>query len=143
MSMFKKKKIPADTKAVSEDMLSRKPSSLPIALGVQKQAKRGKMAPVGPLPQDHEMEEPASIAEKIRGKKTMMADGGVVDLEENSEESPNDFDDLNAEAANKEQYDDSQLSHQPLSSEGREMEDELDRSVVSAIRRKMASKLGS
>lgn len=53
-----------------------------------------------------------SIAESIMSRKA-MADGGEVDLEENSEEQPNQLDELNMEAAGKELYDDEQIPPQP------------------------------
>lgn len=75
-------------------------------------------------------------------KKENYADGGMVDLDEESEEMPNDYYKLNREAADEEQYDDSQISAQPMDSNehGHEIEDEIDRGIVAAIRRKMASK---
>jgi hypothetical protein len=75
-------------------------------------------------------------------KKEKYADGGMVDLDEESEEHPNHYDDLNRDAANAEQYDDEQLSKQPMDSneKGHPEEDEHDKSITAAIRRKMASK---
>jgi hypothetical protein len=45
-------------------------------------------------------------------------------------------------AADEEQYDDGQISKQPLESKGHSPMDELDRSMVAAIRRKMSAKRG-
>ena len=104
-----------------------------------------------------------SIAETIMRK---MANGGMVDLEHNSEEEPNQYYDANEDTANEEQYDDSQISAQPENSnekgderekkkedhlgradglftfpkEDSEEEDEHD--MVSAIRKKVQAKKG-
>lgn len=75
-------------------------------------------------------------------KKEMYADGGMVDLDMNDEESPNQYDKMNRKAANAHQYDDSQISPQPEDSNqhgSTDIENELDRSIVAAIRRKMKS----
>lgn len=69
------------------------------------------------------------------------ADGGMVDLEENSEESPNMADQYNWEANGKEQYDDSQISKQPQGSN--EHGDDIDSDIhdmVDAIRKKLKAK---
>lgn len=80
-----------------------------------------------------------SIMKKRRKK---FAEGGeVVDLEENSKEMPNEFDDLNMDAAGKELYDDSQFSPQPEDSNL--MGDDIDsdeHDMVEAIRKKMKYK---
>lgn len=86
-----------------------------------------------------------SIADAIIAKKRrkMMAEGGEVDLEENSEESPNFEDQQSFKANGKEQYDDSQLSDQPEDSN--EHGDEMDSDIhdmVSRIRAKLKAKRG-
>lgn len=100
-----------------------------------------------------------SIADAIRAKKRSKsldfkegegeqvegyADGGMVDLEEESEEHPNYYDKLNMEAAGKEQYDDSQLSRQPEDSNehGDDIESDIH-DMVESIRRKMKAKRGA
>lgn len=90
----------------------------------------------------------ASIADAILSKKRKaMADGGQVDLEENSEESTADAAlKFRQEANLKEQYDDSQLEAQPEDSNEHgdereeESENEHDGDLVSSIRKKMKSK---
>lgn len=86
-----------------------------------------------------------SIADAIIAKRKakMMADGGMVDLEANSEESPNEEDQMSFKANGKEQYDDSQLSAQPEDSN--EHGDELDsdeHDMISRIRAKIRAKRG-
>jgi hypothetical protein len=73
-----------------------------------------------------------------------MADGGMVDLEENAEEAGSTpYDDMNAEAGMKELYDDSQLSAQPEDSNEHGDDIEADaHDMVSAIRRKILAKMG-
>lgn len=132
MPLMKKKQM-QDAKTSSDSI-----KSLPIALGIRMRSKKGKMAGKAP-----EMEDPSSVAEAIM-KKRKMADGGMVDLDSNSEEMSNEYDELNMDAAGKEQYDDDQLSPQPMDSNehGHSIEDELDKGIVAAIRRKMAAKRG-
>lgn len=88
-----------------------------------------------------------SIADAIMARKDRkkMADGGMVDLEANSEEvgrSP--YDEENAEAGNKEQYDLSQLSSQPEDSnemgDDREDVESDEHDMISKIRSKMKAK---
>lgn len=66
--------------------------------------------------EDHssEREEDEDLSDSIMRKR--YADGGMVDLEEESEEQPNEYDDLNEDAADMPQYDDDQLSDQPMDS---------------------------
>ena len=83
-----------------------------------------------------------SIADAILEKKHRMAEGGMVDIEENGEEEGSTpYDDMNADAAKKELYDDDQMSDQPEDSNehGDEREDgESDkRDRIEAIRRRM------
>lgn len=92
-----------------------------------------------------EDDRPMSITDAIMRKRkmdTMMADGGMVDLEEESEEQPNQYDRMNQEAAKKEQYDDSQLESDPMNSNehGRMLEDEDSHDMVDAIRKKIKYK---
>lgn len=99
-----------------------------------------------PEPEEEE-EKHASITAAIMAKKRKnMADGGMVDLEANSEESPNMEDQYSFDAIKKEQYDDSQLSKQPKDSNesGDDREDseenDHDKGITSAIRKRMKSK---
>lgn len=85
------------------------------------------------------------IADAIMKKRKpkMMADGGMVDIQENGEEEDaNAFDDLNEEAYMKELYDDSQLDDQPEDSnlKGHDLPDEDSHDMVSQIRKKMRMK---
>lgn len=95
----------------------------------------------------HESEKPHSMAEAIM-RKRKMADGGQVDLEANSEESPNMEDKYSFEANGKEQYDLDQLSSQPSDSnesgDSRESDSENkdDESLISQIRAKLKAKRG-
>lgn len=78
-----------------------------------------------------------TLADKIMEKR-MYADGGMVDLDEESEEHPNKYYDLNIEAAGKEQYDDEQLSSQPLDSNEKGDSIEHDKhDMIDKIRAKM------
>lgn len=75
----------------------------------------------------------------------MMAEGGQVDLDHNSMEEPNSFYELNEHAALKENYDeDMEDMHQPMDSnehaDEREANSENKLDMISAIRRKMASR---
>lgn len=80
-------------------------------------------------------------------KPKAYADGGMVDLERNSEEEGSTpYDTMNAEAGMKEQYDDSQLSPDPMDSnetgDSREDESENEHDMISKIRSKMRAKRG-
>lgn len=101
--------------------------------------------------QDDVGEHYASIADAILSKKRAaakkMADGGMVDLEENSEEADADHAASFNQAANlKEQYDDEQLDEDPLDSneigdeDEKDEENENDEDVVGSIRKRMKSK---
>ncbi len=89
--------------------------------------------------------EPHSLAEKIMHSRRMAA-GGTVDLEANSEESPNMEDKYSFEANGKEQYDLSQLSKQPEDSnehgDAREEESENKHDRMDAMRAKIRAKRG-
>lgn len=91
-------------------------------------------------------ERSSSIAEAIMRKRKMMAEGGQVDLEENSEESLNNEDQMSFEAGDKEQYDLSQLSSQPEDSnekgDSREAATSDKHDMISQIRAKMKAKRG-
>lgn len=86
-----------------------------------------------------------SMAQAImrKRKEKMMAEGGMVELD-NHEEPADAFDDLNEEAALKELYDDEQLSADPMDSNEHsvELSDEDSHDMVSAIRRKMRMRKG-
>lgn len=90
-----------------------------------------------------------SIADAImaRRERKKMAEGGMVDLEANSEEvgrSP--YDEMNAETGNEEQYDLSQLSAQPSDSnetgDSREDSESDPHSMIFKIRAHMKAKGG-
>jgi len=78
-----------------------------------------------------------SLAQAIMKK---YAEGGEVDLSENADESPNMEDEYNFDALRKENYQESpaldDLDYDTSKSEGHEMEDDHDKSIVSAIRKK-------
>jgi hypothetical protein len=83
------------------------------------------------------------IADRIRAKHKMMAEGGEVDLQDNSDEHLNEEDQLSYKAARKKTYyDDSQISRQPMDSNehGDELSDEDSHDMVSSIRKKMKYK---
>jgi hypothetical protein len=92
----------------------------------------------------HEKPEEDGIFGALKKKK--MAEGGMVDLEANSRESKNNEDDYSFEALEKEMYDDSQLSEQPMDSNEhgdeseKAAENEHDSKIVSAIRKKYKRK---
>lgn len=116
---------------IKKEMDSGKPQKQSIAIALSaRRASRKKMSQGGAASHsyksqhaahDHEMErlehmsQGGGIAEEIM-KRKKRASGGMVDLEESSEEQPNQYDELNMEAAGKELYDDSQLEPQPLDS---------------------------
>lgn len=79
------------------------------------------------------------IASAIMRKKRMAA-GGMVDINENAEESgQSPYDDMNSEAAMKELYEDDQLGPQPESSNEHGDADD-DYSVSSQVRKRMKSR---
>lgn len=83
------------------------------------------------------------IADKIRRKRMMMADGGTVDIEENAEESgQSPYDNYNSDAYKKELYDDNMLDDQPLDSKGDKLEDEDEHSMIKQIRKRMKGRHG-
>lgn len=123
--------------------------SLAIALSTQKHNKKKPMAKVAQpdvAPSDimSDDERASSVADAIMRKRKKMADGGMVDLNDASEEearSP--YDDINAETGDKEAYDLDQLSAQPMGSN--EHGDDIDsdkHDMVSAIRAKLKAKRG-
>lgn len=105
-------------------------------------AKGGEVEPSDLMSDD---ERATSIADAIMRKrhKKKMAEGGMVDLEANSEESPNMEDQYSFEANGKEQYDDSQISKQPMDSNetGDSIESDAH-DMVSKIRAKIKAKRG-
>jgi hypothetical protein len=76
-------------------------------------------------------------------KRRKMADGGMVDINENNKEQPNKYYQANREALDW-GPDDDQLDAQPLESIGdseeESAENDHDESMVDAIRRKMRMK---
>lgn len=128
--------------------------SLSIALGVQRRNKKPMMAKggaVAPMSASMDADEHYdSIADAIMAKKrkAKMAEGGMVDIDENAEESsanPNTYDDQNELAAMKENYDsDMDGISQPMDSNemGDELSDEDSHDMVSMIRKKMKTKKG-
>ena len=89
-----------------------------------------------------------SVADKIMRKRKMMADGGQVDLEGNSEEDLNNEDQMSYKAGLKEQYDLSQLGDEPEDSNehGDEREDAAeninDDDMIESIRKRMKARRG-
>lgn len=86
-----------------------------------------------------------SMIHQIMKKRRMMADGGEVDLQENSNEDLNNEDQMSYDAARKKTYYDlDQLEDQPMDSNehGDDLtdEDEHNQSMIGMIRRKMKSK---
>lgn len=83
-----------------------------------------------------------SIADAVMHRlHKKMAEGGMVDLNANSEETPADpspYDDQNEEAAGKESYDLDQLSDEDNEgTKGDELEDADENDRISAIRKRM------
>lgn len=114
----------------------------------------GPAGPMNPKLHESQMEpmEDMSMAKEIMHKRklshggSMMAEGGEVDLERNSEEDLNNEDQMSYEAGKKEQYDLRQLKSQPKDSnekgDAREEaeENQHDKSEVAQIRSKMKKK---
>lgn len=97
------------------------------------------------LPEDEYMADhfaDGGIVEKIMAKRRVP--DGQVDIQENGEEMPNQFDDLNEMAVKKELYDDEQLSPQPMDSNehGDDLTDADAHDMVDMIRRKIKAKRG-
>lgn len=95
---------------------------------------------------DSDEERPGSVAAAIMHRKR-MAKGGEVDLDENAMEAPNDYDDLNAMAADKDVYAEDAALHDlssPMDSNelGHELpdEDEHERGMISMLRAKIKAK---
>lgn len=102
-----------------------------------------KWAKGGMVPESDLDRHATSIADAILDKRHRMAQGGMVDLNSNSEEvgrSP--YDEDNAESGNEEQYDLDQLSDQPEdSNEHADALDDADaHSMVDKIRAKLRAK---
>lgn len=125
---------------MDEDMDSDSPS-LAVAYNVKKSSKKKSGMPkekmaIGGMPKSPE---PCSACGHY-------AEGGTVDLEANSEESPNNEDQMSFEANGKEQYDLDQLSDQPEDSnekgDGPEHESENAYDMIGDIRKKMRARRG-
>ena len=91
------------------------------------------------------MAHPKSITKAIMMKRKMMAEGGEVDLNENSMEQANGYYKRNEDAALKENYDsDFEDMSQPMDSneDGRTLEDadKDGKSMIEKIRKSMRSK---
>lgn len=89
---------------------------------------------------DHFVE--GGIAESIMNKKR-MASGGMVDINENAQESgQTPYDEDNSTAYKRELYDNDQLDPQPMDSneKGHNLAGDDDYSISSAIRKKMKSR---
>lgn len=138
-------------------------NSLPMALSIQRKNKPKKMAGGGPVvATDPEKKktlgetigypmaeggeiERCSPAEMIMRKRraARMAEGGMVDLEEGTEEHGNMEDDLSWEALGKELYDDEQISEQPTDSNEHSDEIESDtHDKISQMRARIRAKRG-
>ncbi len=163
MSLFSKGK-----KSDEANLKEGKPS-LAVAVTAQRFGKKKKMAVGGevigpdPAPRKPDNKRPpeaeymadhfaegGEVEEHMDGivdaimRKRKMAEGGMVDLNANSEEEPNQYDEMNADAANAEQFDDDQISPQPTDSNERGDEIESDmHDLVSQIRAKLKAKQGS
>lgn len=89
-----------------------------------------------------EYAEGGEVADEIMRKRKRYAEGGEVDLDANSEESPNEEDQMSFKANGKELYDLEQLDSQPEDSNehGDELSDEDENDDVSKIRGKMKMK---
>lgn len=75
------------------------PDKRKAAADSMKNAFGGGMAHGGEVEEHYE-----SIADAILAKKRRMSDGGQVDIEQNSVEEPNEYDELNMEAADEPVY---------------------------------------
>lgn len=102
-----------------------------------KLSRGGEVSPEHEIMEDHD----ASIASAIMAKRRMMADGGMVDIDENAEEQPNQYYRRNEEVL-KENYDsDMDDVSQPMDSNEHSVDiDSDDHDMVSAIRRKIMAK---
>ena len=98
----------------------------------------------GEVEPEEEEEHHASIASAIMAKRHKFAEGGEVDLDENSMEQPNEYYHENEDAALKENYDEGMSSYHSGTDDedGRTLsdEDEHEKPMIAAIRRKMAKK---
>jgi hypothetical protein len=111
--------------------------------GVQWAAKGGEIEPHELMSDDERSSSIADAIMKKRHKAKMMADGGMVDLEANSEEQPNNEDDYSFNAVKKEAYDLDQLGPDPMDSNEHGDDIESDKNdMVSQIRKKMRAKRG-
>lgn len=156
--LFKSKSPKAFSHNVKEEMKSGKPQdqSLAIAYSIKRKSKMAKGGKVmQPKRDDHryddemmDEERPSSIAHAImrkRQEEKMMAEGGMVDLDENSEEmQPNDYNEQNEDAAKKELYDLDQLDSDPMDSNehGDELADADEHDRVDRIRARIKMRRG-
>lgn len=111
----------------------------PVATGGGKPS--APMADGGMIDDESDIEDDASLAAAAMYKKR-MAEGGQVDLKENSMEQPNKYYSLNEDEVLKENYDqDMDDADQPLDSNEHDPEhqemDDADESIIKSIRRKM------
>lgn len=114
--------------------------NLAVALNMRRRSKH-KMAQGGEA-KDEVEDMPMNTVDAIMAKR-MMAKGGEVDLQDNSDEQLNLEDQLSYEAARKDTYfDDSQLDEQPEDSNlhGDELSDADSHDMISKIMAKMRSK---
>jgi hypothetical protein len=85
------------------------------------------------------------IMQRRREQMNPPADG-MVSLEDNSEELPNQYDELDGKSSHEMQYDDGQISAQPMdSNEDGDIlsdEDEHNRSLIDSIRSKLKARRG-
>jgi hypothetical protein len=131
-----------DEKSYDRDMLYQKnqPDSY-SKTGIINYARGGHVD----MSDEEDDEHHSSVAAAIMSKRKMMAEGGEVDLQANSNEDLNYEDQLSYQAARKKTYyDDSQISKQPdnsnLKGDDLSDEDENNRDMISKIRAMMKSK---
>lgn len=114
--------------------------SIADAILAKKQKSKKMMAEGGSVREDE------SISDGImrrRKEQYEPSQDGMVDLEQNSEEMPNQYDEVDGKAAHEEQYDDSQLSKQPMdSNEHGDSIDSDEHDMLDSIRKKIKAKRG-
>jgi hypothetical protein len=152
MSLMKSKRDKSQPEAAESGSPDR--SSLPIAYAVKRKASAPKKMSQGGMAADSASQMPdmkenysdadehyGNIADAILAKKKRMSDGGMVDMDANSEEHPNGYYPLNEDAADADQYDLDQLSADPMDSNEHGDEIESDKhDFIEEVRRKMAAK---
>lgn len=162
MPLIKSKSKKAISENIKEEMDSGKPQkqSIAIALSMQKRAKKKKMAKGGLIEAPSE-KQPAiedlyndfeqighphkSMVEHVMHERKKLAAGGVVDLDDNATEDANYYDELNMDAAGKENYSEASALEESSSPEGSnehgdELSDEDMHDMVSIIKRKLMAK---